>query len=129
MKFKKKTSEKQGGQYQEPTGMRELELLINKIVLLEEITPPKKLLIDCGPSVRPGSCHTYETERIEEIREELRDRGESILRCLKRYRTGNARWVSILITHAFSKHDSELFTIAQKLAKCSCTCGEYVDPI
>jgi hypothetical protein len=96
---------------------------------LKKMTPPANLLIVHGPSVKPGSCHRGETEKIEEIREDLRDRGERIAGAMKRLRTSNAKWANTLIIHAISRHDRELAAIAQKLADCTCTCGEPVDPI
>ncbi|MBT3185641.1 MAG: hypothetical protein HOI59_11865 [Nitrospina sp.] len=97
--------------------------------LLKKLTPPDKLLIVHAPSVEPGSCHGGETERIEEIREDLRDRGERIAGVLKRLRTANAKWAYTLITHAIYRHDAELAAIGQKLADCTCTCGKPADPI
>ena len=128
MKPKNKTSDAQEPNLnQKPSSMHGLELLINKIMLLDEIIPPDNLLIVHAPPVKPGRCHRYETEKIEEIREDLWDRGERIAKYMKRYKTGNARWVTPLITHAFSKHDAELSSIGQKLANCSCTeCGEWI---
>jgi len=122
---RQKFPEAQWNQNQDTADILEVESLLKKM------TPPDNFLIVHAPSVKPGSCHKYETKRIEEIREDLRDRGEVIVRLMKRYKTANARWANTLIKHAFSKHDKELSTIGQKLANCSCTCScsNTVDPI
>jgi hypothetical protein len=97
--------------------------------LLKRMTPPDNLFIIHGPKVEPGSCHGLSTERIQWMREDLRCRGESIVRVLERLRTANAKWANALIINAIQKHDEELSAIAQKLSNCSCTSGEPVDPI
>ena len=123
MQSKNKTSEEQRNHDQDTADIWEVESLLKKMI------PPDNLLIVHAPSVKPGSCHRCETERIEEIREDLRGRGERIVGVMKRLRTANARWVNTLIIHAFSRHDAELAAIGQKLADCTCSCGKTVDPI
>jgi hypothetical protein len=123
MASKNKTHNTQRNHEQEAIDMWEVEKLLKKL------TPPDNLLIVHAPSVEPVGCHRGEIERIEEIREDLKDRGERIAGAMKRLRTANAKWANTLIIHAISRHDSELGDVAQKLADCTCSCGEPVDPI
>ncbi len=123
MESKNKTHDTHRNHEQDAIDMWEVEKLLKKL------TPPDNLFIVHGPKVEPGSCHGGSTERIQWMREDLRCRGESIVRVLERLRTANAKWANALIINAIQKHDKELSAIARELANCSCSCGELVDPI
>ncbi len=123
MASRNKTHDTQRSPYQDTADILEVE------AFLKRMTPPDNLFIIHGPKVEPGSCHGRSTEEIQWMREDLRCRGESIVRAMERLRTANAKWAKALIINAFQKHDEELSAIAHELANCSCSCGQPVDPV
>jgi hypothetical protein len=117
---------------------RELEAVLSKILIDENleiesafigILPDNHMVIAPIPVAEISGCHAKEIEQIEGIRKYVATRCKMIIKTMKPSRTSSAEFVTGVADLASRKIDATLLTLSKKLADCTCSCGEPVDPI
>ncbi len=117
---------------------KELETILGKILIDKNLdlesfcigSPPDNHMVIAPVSVAEiGGCHAKEIEQIEGIRKYVTTRCKMIITTMKPSRTSSAEFVTIVADLASRKIDATLSDLVQKLADCTCNCGEYVGPI